>query len=715
MKVPKQVSRRKFIRAAAIGAGGLTIAFSIPLAKRFINTQSAPALVPFNAYLTIGEDGYIYVKLAKIEMGQDIFTTLALIIAEELDCDMQLVKVQHLQTDMLENVKGDAFLHYTGGSDTTRTHFEVYRKAGATARQMLINAAIKKYSVIPASCTTSGGYVMSGTSRWPYAELAATAATLPVPEVKCKASDDWKLIGKSHGRLDITEKITGSAKYGIDQYFDGMLTAVVAHPPVFGARVKSFDATDAKRFKGVITIVAIDTGVAVLAENFYAASAARDVLKIEWDFNEVERVDTKKQAEAYMQLAKTRGKTTQEKGDVDQAIQKATKVLEAQIIFPYLAHAAMEPLNCTVRIDDDVCEIWCGTQCPVPYQQEVATFLNLPVEKVILHAPVIGGSFGRRGAFGGDWMIEAVKIAKATGRFIKLVWTREDDIRGGYYRPVYLHHVKIALDKNGQAAAWLHKIIGPSLFGNTPLRNEIAPGEIDYSSVGGVHASPYLGNINNHRVELITTKENVPVSSWRSVGHTHTAFAMETMIDELAEVAGFDPVTYRRVHLKNHPRHLAALNLAAEKSGWGTQLPEGTYRGVAVHAAMASYVCHVAEIEVKDDRIKVKRVVCAIDCGLAVNPEGVRAQMEGGIVFGLSAALYGEITLTEGLVDQSNFHDYPVLHMNEMPVIEVYIVESNAPMGGVGEPGVPPIAPAIANAVYAATGKRIRRLPIRLE
>ncbi|MGL4630145.1 MAG: xanthine dehydrogenase family protein molybdopterin-binding subunit [Leadbetterella sp.] len=435
-------------------------------------------------------------------------------------------------------------------------------------------------------------------------------------------------------------------------------------------------------------------------------------MTVKWDLGENANVDTVFLLDQYRKLGKTKGVVIEQKGDASSALKSAKTKIEAEYTFPYLAHAPMEPLNCTVKISKDSCQVWAGTQSPLLHQAEVAVFLGLKPEQVEFNTPYLGGSFGRRGSFSMDWVMEAVQIAKNSGKFIKLIWTREDDIQGGYYRPMYFHRVNIGIDKNGLPTAWKHTIVGQSLFANTPLEKYIVQKGIDWSSV--TTAGPYTSSISNTAFELHTTQVGIPVLPWRSVGNTHTAFVVETLIDELAVSAKSDPVDYRRRLLKHSPRHLAALNLAAEKANWQKPLQKGRFRGVAVHEAMGSYVAQVIEISLEDQELKVLRVVCAIDCGLAVNPNGVIAQMQGGIIFGLSAAINEEITLKKGQVQQSNFHDYPILRINEAPQIDVYIVSSTEKMGGAGEPSVPPIAPALANALFTATGKRIRDLPIRI-
>jgi isoquinoline 1-oxidoreductase beta subunit len=490
-----------------------------------------------------------------------------------------------------------------------------------------------------------------------------------------------------------------------------MLVAVVAHSPVFGGTVKSFDATAAKAIKGVRDVVKVPTGVAVIADHFWAAKKGRDVLKIDWDPGAGNSFGTTTQFEEYRKLAGIKGIPAGKAGTVDEAMAKTTKKIQAEYVFPYLAHAPMEPLNCTVKITGNTCEIWTGTQMPGLDQMAAAKILGFEPSQVILHVQFLGGGFGRRATPTADFVSEAVQVAKASGKFIKLVWSREDDIRGGYYRPAFLHQVHVGVGTDGLPAAWQHRIVGQSIVAGTPFQGLIKDG-VDATSVEGVNDSPYLESIPNYAIELHSPKTPVTVLWWRSVGHTHTAFVMETMIDELATAAGKDPVAYRRSILKSK-RHLGVLELVAEKAGWNNPLPAGQFRGIAVHESFGSFVAQVAEISIDQGQLKVHRVVCAVDCGTAINPEGVRAQMESGIIFGLTAVLYGEITFENGKVQQRNFHDYKMLRMNEAPLIEVHILESGEKMGGAGEPGTPPIAPAVVNAIYAATGKRVRKLPLQ--
>jgi isoquinoline 1-oxidoreductase beta subunit len=739
MSAPTTPSRREFLKTSALVTGGLVIAFTVPGARRFARAERVPA-GPFapNAFLRVGSDDSVTVLLAHSEMGQGIWTALPMLIAEELDADWSKIKVEHAPA-------APAYAHtafgmqMTGGSTSTWSEFDRCRQAGATARAMLVAAAAQRFGVSPADCRTENGVVIAGSKRARYGELAEAASRLPVPKtVPLKDPKDWKLIGKPTKRLDTPEKITGKARFGIDVHFPGLLTAVVARPPVFGGKVKSLDDTKTKAVPGVRAVVRVPSGVAVVADHFWAAKLGRDALKIDWNLGPNASLDSLAVREAFRKLAgfkgapapkgaevppappavreiaATKGVAAAQAGNVADALGKAAKTIEVEYAVPYLAHATMEPLNATVRISRTKCEIWTGTQFQTLDQQLAAQITGLKPEQVEIHTTFLGGGFGRRATPTSDFVTEAVHVAKAAKAPVKTVWTREDDIHGGYYRPAYLHRVRVGLGSDGLPTAWRHVIVGQSILAGTPFEPMMVKNGIDATSVEGVADSAYLKAIPNHRVDLHSPRLGIPVLWWRSVGHTHTGFVMESLIDELAQAAGKDPVEYRRALLKGHPRHLGVLNLVAEKAKWGTPAPKGRARGVAVHESFGSYVAQVAEVSVETNVIRVHRVVCAIDCGVAVNPEAVRAQMESGIAFGLGAALYSELTLKDGRVQQSNFHDYRVLRLDEMPVVEVHIVPSTDKMGGVGEPGVPPIAPAVANAVAALTGQRLRELPLRL-
>lgn len=720
MTAPLNISRRTFIKATALVVGGLVIAFNIPNAKRFLLPGAAPestgadaAKLPApNAFLRIGTDNTITVMLAHSEMGQSIWTTLPMLIAEELDADWSKIKVEHAKAAP-EYVHTAYGIQITGGSSTTWSEFDRYRQAGALTRALLVAAATEELGVAVETLHTENGFVISGDKKISYGELAEAAAKLETPKVvTLKAPKDWKIIGKATKRLDGPEKINGTAIFGQDIHFEGLKTAMVARSPVFGGTVKSFDASAAKQIKGVQNVVQVPTGVAVIADHYWAAKQGRDALKVEWDLGANAGLDSNKMLEEYRSMAATDGLPAAKAGDAKTTIAKAAKVVEAEYVLPYLAHSPMEPLNCAVKISDDGCEIWTGTQMQGTDQQAAAKILALKPEQVKIHTLFLGGGFGRRANPAADFVSEAVQVAKAAGVAVKTVWSREDDVKGGYYRPMFLHKAKIGLGADGMPAAWEHVEVGQSIMTGTPFEQFMIKEGVDATSVEGVADSPYMKAIADHHVSLHTVKASIPVLWWRSVGHSHSAFVMESLVDELAHAAGKDPLEYRRALLKDHPRHLAALNLAAEKANWGKPLAKGVFRGIAVHESFGSYVAQVAEVSVNKGAVKVHRVVCAIDCGLSVNPDSLVAQMESSVSFGLGAALQSEITFKDGMVQQSNFHDYQVMRMADMPKVEVHIVPSTEKMGGVGEPAVPPVAPAVTNAIFAATGKRIRSLPI---
>ena len=720
MNSPLNISRRTFIKSTAFTIGGLVIAFSIPHAKRFAlpgisvaNAAEDEKKLPApNAFLRIDTDNTITVMLAHSEMGQSIWTTLPMLIAEELDVDLNKVKVVHAPAapEYIHTAYG---IQITGGSSTTWSEFDRYRQAGALTRALLISAAAQKLGVAIDSIKTENGFVMSGNQKMSYGDLVEIAAKLETPKtVTLKQPKDWKIIGKATKRLDGPEKINGTAIFGQDIHFDGLMTAMVARSPVFGGSVKSFDASAAKAIKGVQQVVQVPSGVAVIADHYWAAKQGRDALKVEWDLGPNAGLDSKTLESEYRKLAATQGLTAAKAGDVKAANSKAVKSIEAEYVLPYLAHSPMEPLNCSVKISKDACEIWTGTQMQGTDQQAAAKILGLKPEQVKIHTQFLGGGFGRRANPAADFVSEAVQVAKAAGVPVKTVWSREDDVKGGYYRPMYLHKAKISLDSNGMPSTWEHTVVGQSIILGTPFEAFMIKEGVDATSVEGIVDSPYLKQIPNYQVSLHTAKTGVPVLWWRSVGHSHTALVMESLIDELAHAAKKDPLEYRRALLKGHSRHLAALNLAAEKANWGKPLPKGVFRGIAVHESFGSFVTQIAEVSVNKGEVKVHRMVCAIDCGLSVNPDSLKAQMESSISFGLGAAMQSEITFKDGMVEQSNFHDYKVMRMADMPKVEVYIVPSTEKMGGVGEPGLPPVAPAVTNAIFAATGKRIRSLPI---
>jgi len=707
------VTRRSFLRTSALGGAGLVIAFHVPR-RAFAADEPKKAPPPPNAFLRIAPDDSVTVLLAHSEMGQGIWTTLAMLVAEELGCDWSKVRAEHAPAAPVY-AHPEFGMQATGGSSSTRSEFDRYRTVGAMAREMLVRAAAARWKVAPARLRVEKGFVLHGAKRLSFGELAAEAAGLEPPaQVKLKAPRDWKLIGKPVRRLDSPEKVNGKAVFGIDIRFPGLRTAVVARSPAFGGKVKSFDPAKALAVPGVEKVVEVPTGVAVIAGNAWAAMKGREALAVEWDLGPGGALDSGAMLESYRALAGTPGAIALERGDCDGALASSAKRLVAEYHLPFLAHAPMEPLNCTVKIEGDRCELWVGTQFQTVDQGAAARIAGVPLENVQLHTPFLGGGFGRRAGTQADFVSEAVQVAKAAGVPVKVTWTREDDTRGGFYRPAFLHRVEVGADAKGRPVAWKHTLVGQSIAAGTAFESFMVKNGVDATSVEGVPESPYLESVKACRVSLHSPRSEVPVHFWRSVGNTHTAFAMESMLDELAHAAGADPLAYRAALLAGSPRHLRALRAAARRAGWGKRLPPGRARGLAVHESFGSIVAEVAEVSVEGSRIRVHRVDCAVDCGLAVNPLAIEAQIQGSIAYGLSAALRGEITLKQGRVQQGNFDDYEPLRLPEMPRVSVEILPSDAKMGGIGEPGTPPIAPAVANAVFALTGKRLRSLPLRL-
>lgn len=718
MNANTSMPRRRFLKSSILASGGLVIGFVIPGAARWASAETNSASKTFapNAFLRIGSDDSVTVLLAHSEMGQGIWTALPMLVAEELDADWSKIRVEHAPAapEYFHPMFG---MQATGGSTSTSVEFDRYRQAGAAGRAMLMQVAATRLKVPLKDIRTANGEVIVGKRRMRYGELADDAGKLKLPDpasLVLKDAKDWKIIGKPTRRLDSPEKINGSAQFGMDVQFEGLLTAVVAHSPVFGGKVRSFDASETKAVPGVRQVLQIPTGVAVVADHYWAAKRGRDALKIDWDLGKNSALDTTQLNSEFRKLAATPGLPAAEVGDVEAALLKVAKTVDAEYSVPYLAHAPMEPLNCTVRISQDKCELWIGTQFQTMEQKTAATITGLKPEQVFIHTTFLGGGFGRRANLSPDIAFEAVHVAKAANAPVKTVWSREDDIRGGFYRPGFVHKARVGLDVDGKPVAWRHVLAGQSIIAGTPFEPMMIKSGIDGTSTEGVSDSPYISGIPNHRVGLHSPQTGIPVLWWRSVGHSHTAFAMESLVDELAHAAGKDPVEYRRSLLSLHPRHLGVLNLVADKASWGKPLPAGRARGVAVHESFGSYVAQVAEISIENGAIKVHRVVCAVDCGIVINPAGVEAQMESAIAFGLGAALHSRITFKNGQVVESNFTDYQVLRLSEMPTVEVHLVPSKEKSGGVGEPGTPPIAPAVANAIFALNGQRLRDLPFQL-
>ncbi len=716
-----QASRRQFMLGALAAGGGLAVGYQLVAASSAIAGEAAVgdgSAAAFTPYLTIDGDGKVVVLSSQFEMGQGSYNGLATLVAEELDADWSSIDVRGVAGNVKAygNIAFGGAIQGTGGSTSMVTSWERYRKAGATARAMLTAAAASEWGVPPEEITVENGLLAhpSGKSAG-FGAFAAKAAAMPVPtDVKLKQPGDWKLIGNAElKRFDSARKANGTEQYTIDVKLPGMLTAVMIHPPMFGAKVKSFDAAAARSVKGVVDVVETPRGVAVVGEHMWAAIKGREAVKVVWDDAAAEKRSTSDIMAMYRDLAdKAPVAVARKDGDAEAGFAGAAKIIEATFEFPYLAHAAMEPLNAVARRNEDgTLEIWGGHQFPDVYQMLASQIVGMTPDKVKLHVMKSGGSFGRRAVFDGDVVVESVYVAKALGfrAPVKVQWTREDDMRAGRYRPAYVHKLKAGIDGDGKLVAWSDHVVGQSIMAKTAFEGMVQNG-VDPTSVEGASNLPYA--IPSQTVGLTTTEVGVPVLWWRSVGSTHTAFAAEAFIDEVAEAAGRDPVEYRLSMLDPQSRHAVVLKLAAEKAEWTKPLAEGRFRGVAVAESFGSVVAQIAEVSTDGDgNIKVERVVAAVDCGLAVNPDQVRAQVEGGIGFGLGAILGEEITLTSGKVDQGNFDMYTPLRIDAMPVVEVHILASANPPSGIGEPGVPPIGPAVANAVYRALGKRIRLMP----
>jgi len=708
----RKMSRREFLKSGAILGGGLVLACHIPLGGRAACAAKGAPFAP-NAFLRVGSNGSITIIVNKSEMGQGVYTSLPMLLAEELECDWRRVRVQASPVAPEYNHTQFGPIMVTGGSTSVRSEWERFSKAGAAAREMLVTAAARAWKVDSTACRAENGVVLGpGGKQLTYGELAARAAKLAVPkEPKLKDPKQRRLVGRPIHRLDSPAKINGTAHFGIDVQAPGMLTAVIARPPVFGGTVKHVNDTKARALPGVRAVVTVPAGVAVCADDFWQALKGREALEIAWDEGQWARLSTPQMRAEYAKLATMPGLAARHDGDAPAALATAARKLEAEYEVPYLAHATMEPLNCFVDLGADRCLIRTGSQFQTLDRNAAAQEAGLTPEQVTFETTFLGGGFGRRACPGHDFVLEAVQVAKAVRKPVKVIRTREDDMRAGYYRPMWHDRIAAALDGTCKPLAWRHTIVGQSIIAGTPFEKVMIKNGIDDTSVEGAANIPY--DIPNVLVDLHTTTNGVSVLWWRSVGHSHTAFVVESFLDELAHLAGRDPYQYRHDLLAKQPRHLRVLETAARKAGWGTPLPKGVGRGIAVHASFGSFIAQVAEVAL-DARgeLKVQRVVCAVDCGRIVNPDTIAAQMESGIVFGLSAALYGAITLKDGRVEQGNFDSYPLVRMADAPRIEVHIVPSQEPPGCVGEPGVPPIAPAVANALFAATGARVRSLPI---
>jgi len=722
----RHLNRRGFLRVSATAVGGLLVALhlDVPAASAQEGAGQTPPPkkdYPPAAFVDIRPDGKVVIQVNRLEFGQGVQTALPMILADELDADWSQV-VGEL-APAAEVYKDPLFgIQMVGGSGSIAHSFQQYRELGARTRAMLVAAAAKRWQVAPEQCRTQESVVRGpGGQSARYAELAAEAARQPVPTtVRLKQPSEFRLVGKGVRRLDSRPKCDGSLKFGLDLDLAAMKVAVVAHPPVFGAKVRSFDDKAARALEGVrdvfeISVTRGGTGVAVIADKFWPAKQARDLLKIEWDFDGVERADSSRLLEQYKQLARTTGLISVARGDAKalEAVAAANRIV-AEYEFPYLPHAPMEPLNTTVRFDGDRAEVWAGSQFQTLDQMAVAEVLGLKPEQVTFHTEMAGGGFGRRAVPDSHVQREAAQIAKRLrGTPVKLVWSREDDVRGGYYRPMHFHRVEIGIGADGMPAAWRHVVVGQSIVAETPFAMMMKDG-IDPTTVEGVNDTHY--NLPNLHVSAHHPKVNVPVLWWRSVGHTHTAFVMETLIDELAARAKADPIAYRRKLLNPEAKKLrSALDLMdARSAAWRRRLPKGHAVGISCHESFGTGVACAAEVSIENKRPKIHRVTVAVDCGLAVNPLTIESQFQAGLGFGLSQLMAkGAITLKDGLVEQRNFDGYVPPYMPDAPVaVDVHIVPSAEAPSGCGEPPVPVISPAVVNALTRLTGKRYRSLPL---
>jgi isoquinoline 1-oxidoreductase beta subunit len=715
----RRPTRREFLKATgSVSAAALTIGFDwLGPSRRAAAVGANTAVFAPNAFLRIGADGGVTIISKHLEMGQGSYTGIATVLAEELDADWAKVRVESAPADA-KRYANFVFgtLQGTGGSSAMANSWTQLREAGAKGRAMLLTAASRDWKVPVTELTTDKGVVYhAGTKRQAsYGSLTGKAAALPVPDkVTLKDPKEFKLIGRQAPRVDVPAKVDGTAQFTLDVALPGMLVALLKRPPLFGATVKSFDASAAGAVPGVVKVVQVPRGVAVVAKSFWAAKLGRDALIVEWDDTLAEKRSSSAMMNEYRKLAEQPALSARKVGDAVPTIKNAAHTVSASYEFPYLAHAPMEPLDAVVKLTASSCEIWAGDQFQTMDQGNAAKAAGLEPQQVSINTLYAGGSFGRRANVWSDYIVEAVSIAKAFGAEgtpIKLQWTREDDLHGGLYRPMYFHKLEAGLNEKKELVGWRHVIVGQSIMAGGPFEAFVKNG-VDGTSVEGAANIAY--EIPNIDVELATTKSPVPVLWWRVVGSSHTTFAVEAFIDEVAHAAGKDPYTFRRDLLEKEPRMKAVLELAADKAGWSSgPLPKGKGRGIAVAEAFKTFVAQVAEVTVDDaGHVTVDRVVCAVDCGIPINPDVIAAQMEGGIGFGLGAVLYGAITLKDGRVEQDNFNGYRVLRINEMPKVEVHIVPSAEAPTGVGEPGVAPIGPAVANAIFAATGTRVHLLP----
>ncbi len=690
MNTASSLSRRDFIKISSVAGAGLLLSFYLPSKGESIQSAASGAFAP-NAWLKIDADGIVTVTVARSEMGQGVLTSMPMIVAEELEADWTKIRVE--QANAHPTKYGSMS---TGGSFSVRGSWQNLRNAGATARELLIAAAAQTWGVDKSTCRAESGTVIhTSGKKLGYGKLAATAATLPASTgIQLKEPKDFKILGKRLPKIDTPSKVDGSAKFGIDIRVPGMLFASIERSPVFGGKVAAFEAAKAKAVPGVRDVVQIESGIAVVATSTWAAFQGRKALSVRWDEGQYSNQSSEAIWRSFEDAAKSEGSVEDFEGDAEQAFGLSEKKVEAVYYAPLIAHATMEPMNCVADVRSDRCEIWVPTQSPQQAQNDAVRILGLPIDKVKVNVTLLGGGFGRR--LQTDYVSDAVRVSKAIGAPVQVLWTREDDMRHDWYRPCTYNVFRAGLDKDGWPIAWLHRIVGPNSRG---------------LAVGG--STPSY-SIPNFQVDSHIIETGVPVGAWRSVGPSQNGWVVESFIDELAHAAKMDPFEYRRHLLSKSPRLRRTLDVAAEKAGWGTPLPPGVGRGIAAVESFGSSVAEVVEASVGEDgAVNIHRIVVAVDCGPVVNPNTLEAQVEGGIVYSLSSVLKDEITVSKGRVVQGNFDDYRIMTIDEMPKVETHIISSSESVGGIGEPGLPPVAPALCNAIFAASGVRIRRLPIK--
>jgi isoquinoline 1-oxidoreductase beta subunit len=709
MSTTATLNRRTFLKVSAAAGGGLIVGGFFPGASDL--TVEAAGLFEPSVWVKIAADDTVTMTLTMLEMGQGVMTSMPMLVAEELDVDWNRIKTEWAPAHPKYGNPNFGGQQLTAGSNSVRGMWKVLRESGATARAMLMTAAAQTWSVAENTVSTEKGEVVHKASgrRLKYGALVDKAAALPVPKtVALKDPKDFKVLGQSLQRLDIPEKVNGKAEFGLDVKRPGMLIARVVRCPVFGGKVSSFNADKAKAVAGVRHVVAISGGVAVAADNYWAASKGAQALEIKWDEGPLAKLNSADISRKYAELAEQPGKVARNNGDAAAALKSAAKSIERVFEVPFLAHACMEPMNCTADVRADRCDVWVPTQGQTASQQAAMAASGLPADKVHVFTTYLGGGFGRRGE--ADFVADAVETSKAVGKPVKVVWTREDDIQHDFYRPVTYVRMWAAADAAGKPVAYQMRMVQQSLMKRI---GGLPPNGVDFISVDGAANLPY--DIPNIRIEYTETDPGIPFGFWRSVGASVTGFVVEGFIDELAATAGEDPFEFRRKRLSKHPRHKAVLELVAEKSGWGKPLPQGRARGIALLECFGSIVGQVAEVSVTNGNVKIHKMWCAVDAGWVVNPDTIKAQMEGGTLYGVSAALNGEITIQNGRVVQRHFNDYKVVRMNDAPEVETHIVASAEEPGGIGEPSTAVAAGALVNAIAAATGKRIYKLPIRAE